>query len=213
MSTAIVHKPRILQINASIFGDNGQSSQLSHYLVQQIQAQQPAELTYRDLAAEPLPHLSAEAVQALITPAAERTMDQQAIVTIADLLINELKEADILVLSAPMYNFAVPSVVKAWMDYVARPGETFMFAEHGPVGLLDSQKVVYVVSTRGGLHQGKVSDSLTPFVNTFLNFLGLSDIRWIYAEGINMADYKDNALANAKATIDRYLVGSNPVDK
>ena len=205
MSTAIFQKPRILQINSSIFGSNGQSSQLSHYLVGQIQAKQTVELTYRDLAAEPLPHLSAETLQALTTAPTERNSDQQAIVTIADTLIRELKEADVVVLSAPMYNFAVPSVVKAWMDYVARAGVTFEYTATGPVGLLDNKKVVYVISSRGGIHQGKPTDSQTPFVNTFFNFLGLTDIRWVYAEGINMAGHKDEALAAAKSTIDGYL--------
>jgi FMN-dependent NADH-azoreductase len=196
---------RILHINSSIFGDNGQSSQLSHYLVEQIQAKQPSELTYRDLAAQPLPHLSAQTLQALMAAPAERTVDQQAIVAAADLLINELKDADILVLSAPMYNFGVPSVVKAWMDYVARAGVTFRYTDTGPVGLLDSKKVVYVVSARGGKHKGLASDGQTTFVNTFFNFLGLTDIRWVYAEGINMAGYKDDAIASAKSTIDAYI--------
>ncbi len=199
---------RILHINSSIFGDNGQSSQLSHYLVAQIQAKQPVELTYRDLAAQPLPHLSAQTLQALMAAPTERTVDQQAIVAAADLLINELKEADVLVLSAPMYNFGVPSVVKAWMDYIARAGVTFRYTDTGPVGLLDASKVVYVVSTRGGIHQGSASDSQTPFVNTFFNFLGLTDIRWVYAEGINMAGHKDEALAQAKSTIDNYLLNN-----
>ena len=199
---------RILHINSSIFGDNGQSSQLSHYLVAQIQAKQPVELTYRDLAAQPLPHLSAQTLQALMAAPTERTVDQQAIVAAADLLINELKEADVLVLSAPMYNFGLPSVVKAWMDYIARAGVTFRYTDTGPVGLLDASKVVYVVSTRGGVYQGSASDSQTPFVNTFFNFLGLTDIRWVYAEGINMAGHKDEALAQAKSTIDNYLLNN-----
>jgi FMN-dependent NADH-azoreductase len=194
----------VLQIDSSIFGDQGQSSQLTAYLVATLKRQQLTQVTYRNLAAEPLPHLTGATLVALSTDANERTPEQAATVAMADALIAELQAANTLVLAAPMYNFAVPSTLKAWMDYVARAGVTFRYTANGPEGLLTHKKA-YVVSTRGGLHQGKVSDSQTAFVNTFLNFIGITDVVWIYAEGINMGEFKAIAIDQAKAQINAVL--------
>ena len=194
----------VLQIDSSVFGEQGQSSQLTAHLVEALKRQQPTTLTYRNLAAEPLPHLTGATLVALGTEAAARTPEQTATVAMADELIAELQAANTLVLAAPMYNFAVPSTLKAWMDYVARAGVTFRYTANGPEGLLTHKKA-YVVTTRGGLHQGKASDSQTTFVNTFLNFIGITDVAWIYAEGINMGDRKATAIAEAKPQIDQLL--------
>ena len=193
---------RILQINASLFGEQGQSSQLNHYLVERLSADEHSVVVKRDLAAEPLPHLNVDTLMAIGASPEERSPEQAAAVAVADAVIAELKAADTLVLAAPMYNFNVPSTVKAWMDYIARAGVTFQYTANGPEGLLKG-KTAYVTSTRGGLHQGKPSDSQTAFVTTFLNFIGITDIHWVYAEGINMGEHKDVALAAAKVTIDQ----------
>ncbi|BCD96416.1 FMN-dependent NADH-azoreductase [Marinagarivorans cellulosilyticus] len=195
---------RILQINASLFGEQGQSSQLNAYLVERLSAHGHSVVTKRDLAAQPLPHLSGDTLAAIGTSPDARTSEQANSAALADAVIDELKAADVLVLAAPMYNFNVPSTVKAWMDYVARAGVTFQYTADGPQGLL-SGKTAYITATRGGIHRGKPSDTQTDFVTTFLNFIGITDIHWVYAEGINMGDHKETALASAKATIDQLV--------
>src|SRR5262245_47591807 len=125
----------ILQINASIQSANGESSKLADELVAQLN---PQSLIVRDLAREPVPHLDAERFGAFI--AKERSEEQEQVVRYSDSLIDELKRADAIVLALPMYNFGVPSQLKAWFDHVARAGVTFRYTEKGPVGLLTGKK-------------------------------------------------------------------------
>ncbi len=189
----------LLQINSSIFSTAGQSSQLANEFVAAWQAINPAaQVTLRDLANEPLPHLDAQRVTAFFTAAEARTAEQQILVAESDALINEIKQADIIVLGLPMYNFGIPSTLKAYFDQIARAGVTFRYTEHGPEGLLTDKKV-YVFATRGGLYAGTVLDSQTRYLRDFLNFLGIGDVEFIYAEGLNMSgDSKEKALASAK---------------
>lgn len=191
---------QVLRVDSSIFGSNGHSSQLSDHLIEKLKQDGPVNIVKRDLNAEPLPHLTLDIVNAIGTAENERDTQQREWAEKADQVIAEVKQADIIILTAPMYNFSVPSSVKAWMDYLARAGETFRYTEHGPEGLLTNKKV-FVVSSRGGLHFGKASDTQTDFVNTFLNFVGLSDIEWIYAEGLAMSDHKDQSITEAKQRI------------
>src|SRR5882762_8902755 len=145
----------LLQINASISSDNGQSSQLANQFVAAFHERHPeAKIVVRDVAAaEPVPHLNAERFGAFITKAEERSAAQHAVVAYSDTLINELKHADVIVLGLPMYNFGVPSQLKAYFDHVARVGATFKYTDKGPVGLLTGKKA-YVFAARGGLYVG-----------------------------------------------------------
>ncbi len=150
---------------------------------------------HRDLAAEPIPHFSAETIAEL----------GEGKATLADKLIEELQAADILVLAAPMYNFAIPSVLKAWFDHVARAGTTFKYTESGPVGLLENKKV-FVITTRGGVHKGQSTDSQSAYLETMLGFLGLNDVKTIYAEGLNLSGgMREQSIAKAEAEIDAYV--------
>jgi len=195
----------LLQINSSLFGDKGNSSLLSQEFVQNWKAQHPTgEIILRDFAKEDVPHLNAERVQALFTPADKRTAEQQAVVDYSDQLIAEIQSADAIVIGVPLYNFGVPSTLKAYFDHIARAGVTFKYTETGPVGLL-TDKPVYVIATRGGVHKGQPSDSQTQFLTTLLNFLGLKNLHFIYAEGLNMGALKDTALTQAKETIQQEI--------
>lgn len=190
----------LLQINSSLFGDNGNSSQLAQEFVQQWSAQHPGgEVILRDLAKEAVPHLDAARVQALFTPEAERTAEQQAVVAYSDQIIAEIQKADAIVIGVPLYNFGVPSTLKAYFDHIARAGVTFKYTETGPVGLLND-KPVYIIAARGGVHKGQVSDTQSQFLTNFLGFIGLKDVHFIYAEGLNMGQ-KDQAFAAAKTAI------------
>lgn len=191
---------KLLQINSSLFGENGNSSQLTKEFVTRWQAQNPTgEIITHDFSREQIPHLDANRVQALFSPAETRTAEQQAVIDYSDQLIAEVSAADVIVIGVPLYNFGVPSTLKAYFDHLARTGVTFKYTETGPVGLLKN-KPVYVIATRGGVHKGLPSDTQTQFLSNFLGFLGLTDVHFIYAEGLNM-NLKESAFSAAKNAI------------
>ena len=194
----------LLQINSSLFGNGGQSSQLAERFVAAWREANPGgTVIVRDLAREPVPHLTAERFAAFLAKPEERTAEQQAVAACSDGLIAELKRADVVVLGLPMYNFGVPSTLKAYFDHVARAGVTFRYTENGPVGML-SGKQAHVFAARGGLYAGTPRDSQTGYVRDFLRFVGIERVHFVYAEGLAMgAAHKDEALAAARAAIDR----------
>jgi FMN-dependent NADH-azoreductase len=195
----------LLQINASIHSDNGQSSQLANRFVAAFRASHPdARVVVRDVAAaEPVPHLNAERFGAFIIKPEQRSSAQHAVVAYSDALIDELKQADVIVIGLPMYNFGVPSQLKAYFDHIARAGITFAYSDKGPVGKLTGKKV-YVFAARGGQYSGTPLDTQTSYVRDFLAFLGMTDIEFIYAEGLAMsAESKQAALARAVEHIAR----------
>jgi FMN-dependent NADH-azoreductase len=195
----------LLQINASINDDNGQSSQLANQFVAAFRTRIPnAKIVLRNVAAaEPVPHLNAERFGAFITKAEERNAEQHAVVAYSDKLIDELKQADVIVLGLPMYNFGVPSQLKAYFDHVARAGVTFKYTDKGPVGQLTGKKV-YVFAARGGQYAGTPMDTQTSYVRDFLRFLGMADVEFVYAEGLAISPQsKEEALAKAVAEIAR----------
>ena len=193
----------LLQINSSLFGDNGNSSTLSNEFVQNWLAKHPdGKVVVRDLAKDAVPHLDAARVSAFFTPTESRSAEQQAFVDYSDTLINELSHADAVVIGVPLYNFGIPSTLKAYFDQLARAGVTFKYTETGPVGLL-ADKPVHIIAARGGFHVGKASDSQTGFLNTFLNFIGLQTIHYIYAEGLSLGDVKDKSLSHAREEIEQ----------
>jgi len=193
----------VLQINSSLFGETGQSSRLAAEFAAALAAATNAKLVVRDLAKDPVPHLTAERFAAFTTPAAERSLDQQRHVAESDALIEELRAADAVVLGLPMYNFGVPSTLNAYFDHLARAGVTFRYTADGPVGLLTGKRV-YVFATRGGRHAGTATDTQTAYVRQFLGFIGLRDVEFIYAEGLALGpEQRDQALAAAAARIDQ----------
>lgn len=192
----------LLQINASLFSGLGQSSQLADRFVAHWRSENAgAHVVVRDLAKDPVPHLTAERFQAFLAKADERTAAQAEHAAYSDTLIAELKAADVIVIGLPMYNFGVPSTLKAYIDHVARAGHTFRYTEKGPVGLLTGKKAV-VVATRGGKYAGTPLDTQTNYVRDFLRFLGIDDVEFVYAEGLALGEAaKDSALADAHVTL------------
>ena len=188
---------KILQVKSSLFSGNGQSNRLVDEFVALLDEQHPAaEIVERDLAANPVPHLDAARAAALFAKPAERTAEQHAIVAESDALIDELRRADVLVLGLPMYNFGVPSQLKAWFDHLARAGETFKYTDKGSVGLLTGKKA-YVFAARGGLYGDQ--DAQSQFVRQFLEFIGIADIEFVYAEGLAIgAESRDRSIAAAR---------------
>ena len=194
----------LLQINASLFSDQGQSSQLADQFVTELVRHHPdLQVTRRNLNSDPVPHLDGERFTAFITKAEERSAEQQAIVAYSDHLIAELKAADILVLGVPMYNFGIPSSLKAYFDHIARTGLTFRYTDKGAEGLLTGKKA-YIFAARGGKYVGTDLDSQTNYLKTFLGFVGITDIEFVYAEGLNMGEEtRNNALTRAREDASR----------
>lgn len=192
----------LLQINTSLFSEGGQSSQLADAFVAAWQQKHPdAQVVKRDLAAEPVPHLTAERFAAFLAKPEDRTPAQQAVVAYSDQLIDELRAADVIVLGLPMYNFGIPSMLKAYFDHIARAGVTFRYTAEGPVGLLTG-KTVYVFAARGGLYAGTPKDTATTYVRDFLAFIGITDVEFVYAEGLAIGEEsKTAALGKARAEL------------
>lgn len=192
----------LLQLNTSLFSQGGQSSQLADAFVAAWQQKHDdGRVVKRDLAAEPVPHLDAERFSAFLAKPEDRTPAQQTAVAYSDRLIAELRDADVIVIGLPMYNFGLPSMLKAYFDHVARAGVTFRYTEQGPVGLLTGKRV-YVFATRGGLYAGTARDTQTAYVRDFLGFLGMTEVEFVYAEGLGLGeDSKTAALGKAREVL------------
>lgn len=192
----------ILEITSSARGSASRSTQLAGEVVAHLKARFPdARVVTRDVAATPVPTLDAAALAALGTAPEARTPAQQAVVDTYDALIAELAGADVVVLGVPMYNFSVPTQLKSWFDAVARAGVTFRYGPNGVEGLLPEKKV-YAVLGRGGVHRGRVSDHQTPFLQTMLGFLGMTDVEFVFAEGLDMGpEAQASGMAEARAAI------------
>lgn len=192
----------LLQLNTSLFSGNGQSSRLADRFVADWKAGNPnGTVIARDLGADPVPHLTAQRFGAFLAKPDERNAQQQAVVDFSDALIEEIRQADIIVLGLPMYNFGIPSTLKAYFDHIARAGVTFRYTDNGPAGLLTGKKA-YVFAARGGIYAGTPLDTQTAYVRDFLRFIGIADVEFVYAEGLNMGeDSKQVALANAQAAV------------
>src|SRR5437773_2305212 len=183
----------ILQINSSARRDTSHSTRLATRLVERLrETALESKLTVRDLNSAPHPVLDEAALGALFTPADQRTQEQAARVALDDTLIAEIQAADIVVLGVPMYNFGVPASLKNWIDAISRAGVTFRYSQDGPEGLLKG-KTVYVALTRGGKYKNTPADTQMPYLRTVLNFLGLADLHFVYAEGLAMGSAADEA--------------------
>jgi FMN-dependent NADH-azoreductase len=196
----------ILQINSSARRDASHSTRLATRLVERLRETAPGStLTVRDLNAMPHPVLDEAALGALFTPAEQRTAEQAARVALDDALIAEIQAADVVVLGVPMYNFGVPAPLKNWIDAISRAGVTFRYTEKGPEGLLKDKKV-YVALTRGGQYRNTPSDTQVPYLKTVFTFLGMTDVQFVYAEGLAMGhDAERNGIASAHDQIEEAL--------
>ena len=203
----------ILQINSSARafanGQGSQSTRLANELVDTLRAGDPeATLTLRDLAANPHPALDETTLGALFTPADARTPEQHARVALDQALIDEVIAADVIVIGVPMINFGISSQLKNWIDAIAKAGVTFKYTASGPVGLIQGKKV-YAVLTRGGVYRDQPHDTQVPYLRQTLGFLGIKDIEFIYAEGLNMGpEAADKGIASAREHIARIADGA-----
>ncbi len=186
--------------------EGSQSTLLADAIVDRLRASNPgAKVTVRDLARTPHPALDDAALQALFTSADKQTPEQAARVAQDDVLIAEIGDADVVVLGVPMYNFGVPAQLKNWIDAVTRAKVTFRYTASGPEGLLKGKKI-YVVLTRGGRYRNTPADTQVPYLRIALGFIGLTDVEFVYAEGLAMgAEAANEAIAEARRQIDEAL--------
>ncbi|QGP80404.1 FMN-dependent NADH-azoreductase [Sphingobium sp. CAP-1] len=197
----------LLHINSSIHGEQGRSSQLAATFLTHWQSANPdGTVIFRDLAADPVPPLDLASFQAFTTAATDRTEAQRAIVDQSDGLIAQLCEADEVLLGLPMYNFSVSAQLKNYFDWIARVGVTFRYTDHGPEGLIPN-KPVHIMAARGGLYRQYGGDHQTPLVQDFFAMIGLTDLRFVYAEGLNISEELcADAMAEAQAEIAKLFV-------
>lgn len=181
---------KVLVLKSSILGNHSQTNQLSDYLTTQLTN---AHIIERDLATYPLPIYDSLAANAL-RMGENSTEQEQKLVALSDQLIEELKSVDTIVINAPMYNFNIPTQLKTYFDFIARAGITFRYGENGAEGLIKGKKAI-VLCAFGGIHKDTPTDLVTPYIKTFLAFIGITDVQFVYAEGIG---YGPEAVAKAQ---------------
>ena len=202
---------KLLHIDSSVLGTHSVSRQLTQNIAAQWQASHPATVVeYLDLAADAPSHLSAESLGFRLPPqTAGLTEAQQRENAISEALVTQFLAADVIVIGAPLYNFSIPSQLKAWIDRIAQAGRTFSYTDKGPVGLAGG-KTVIVASTRGGVYStsdaGRAMEHQESYLQTVFGFLGISDVRFVRAEGVAMGEtQKSEALSAAGVEIKRLV--------
>ncbi|WP_417692363.1 FMN-dependent NADH-azoreductase [Pseudomonas sp.] len=194
---------KLLHIDSSILGDNSASRQLSHDVVEAWKAAEAdVVVTYRDLAADAISHFSAQTLIAAGTSAELRDAAQKHETDLSASTMAEFLAADAVVIAAPMYNFTIPTQLKAWIDRIAVAGQTFRYTEAGPEGLCGGKKLV-IVSTSGGLHAGQPSGvAHEDYLKVMFGFLGITDIEFVRAEGLAYGDeMRSKVMSEAKLQI------------
>ncbi|MBT8766562.1 FMN-dependent NADH-azoreductase [Metapseudomonas boanensis] len=193
---------RILVIESSARQQGSVSRQLTQDFIARWQTAHPADdIQVRDLAIDQVPHLDADLLGGWMKPADQQSESEKAALALSNLLTEELLAADVLVMAAPMYNFAIPSTLKSWLDHVLRAGVTFKYTETGPQGLLTGKRA-YILTARGGIYAGSPVDHQEPYLRQAMSFIGIHDVTFIHAEGLNMgAEFQEKGLAAAKSQL------------
>lgn len=198
--------PTLLRVDSSLYSQQGAASQLTGRFTRLWLARHPGtHVIHRDLAAEPLPHLDARYLDALDCEAEHRSEEQRQLLARGDALLEEVRQAQVLVIGLPLYNFGIPSTLKAWFDYISRPGETFRYDESGPVGLLGGRRV-YALSSRGDLMDANRTDPQSDHVRDILTFLGMTDFHFVYADGLTIDEaHRARGMARAEREIEQLV--------
>ena len=192
----------VLVLKSSILADNSQSNKLADYAIEKLQGNN---IVVRDLAQNQLPQFDATAATAV--RGEPKTGEEKQLLALSDELVTELKTADVVVIGAPMYNLNIPTQLKAYFDFIARPRVTFQYTENGPQGLLKGKKAI-VLCTFGGLYDEK--NIVTQYMKAILGFVGITDVQFVYAQGIGYGtEAIEKAQASAKAEIDKIMMNLN----
>jgi len=194
----------ILHLISSPRGNESFSVKLANAIIVKIQDQYPGSSVEEvNLNEMNIPHLNTAHLRSFFTPQEQLTAEDQDAIRYSDAAISQLMAADIIVIGAPLYNFGIPSTLKAWIDHIARAGKTFRYDEQGPEGLVKGKKV-YVAMSSGavyseGLYQSY--DFVSPYLKAVLGFLGMTDLTLLRVEGVNIPGLKDEALDKAIESI------------
>lgn len=182
----------LLVVNSSPNFETSVSRKLSAEFESRWKAAFPdAQIKERDVVKNPIPQLDQETIGAFYTPDDQKSPEQKLAIALSDTLVDEVLEADTIVIGAPMHNFSITSGLKAYFDQIARVGRTFNYGENGPVGELGDKKIYVIVASGGKYSKGNPAEAmnmLEPVVNTILGFLGATDITFIYGEGTAMGE-------------------------
>ena len=196
----------ILHIDSSPLGEKSFSRKLTEKIVAALQAKHPdSKIITRDFGTNPLPHLSSTVLEAFFTPEDKRNAALAEAIKLSDQAVDEMIAADSIVIGSPMWNFGIPSSLKAWIDHITRAGRTFRYTSTGSEGLLDKSKKVIIGSARGGVYTQGAAASLDyqePYLKAALGFVGLTDISFVRAEGVAMGEV---AVKNAMQTAETQL--------
>ncbi|PWN71905.1 FMN-dependent NADH-azoreductase [Chryseobacterium phosphatilyticum] len=188
---------QVLHITSSPRGESSVSKKLGNAVVEKIRAKYPDSIfKKRDLANPLFPHLEEAQINAFFTPAENRTAEQSEFVKLSDTVIDELHEADIIIIEAPLYNFSITSTLKSWLDHIARAGHTFRYTENGPEGMVKNKKVYLVFSSGGVYSEGErqAYDFVVPYLKKTLGFMGMTNISVVRAEGMSVPVVQETAL-------------------
>ena len=193
----------VLQLDSSILGEASVSRQLTREVVEHLrESERDIEVVRRDLGKEPLSHLTPEILATRGTAAELLSELQNREAQLDEALIEELKSADLLVIGAPLYNFTVPTGLKAWIDRIAVAGKTFRYTEKGPEGLVKGKKAVIVATSGGSYADSPVEQMHVGYVKQVLNFIGITDIEVVRAPGLAVgAEVRSHSIAKAKGQI------------
>nr|WP_314741869.1 NAD(P)H-dependent oxidoreductase [uncultured Haemophilus sp.] len=187
----------VLVIKSSILAGNSQSSQLVDYFISKISAN----ITEHDFGANPLPYYDLDAATG--TRGEPKTDAQQKALELSNQLIGEVNNSDVLVFGVPMYNLGIPAQLKTYIDYLNRADVTFRYTENGPEGLIKGKKAI-VVLAHGGIYKYGPADLTKLYMQTVLNFIGITDVEFVYAEGFGYGpEAAEKAQQSAKAELDR----------
>ncbi|SFU33523.1 FMN-dependent NADH-azoreductase [Pustulibacterium marinum] len=197
----------ILKVTSSFRGEASASNQLSDAIVNQLKVKDAtATVIERDLVKEEVPHLDLNILMSFVTPEADRSEEQQNIVNQSDEFIKEVMAADAIVIGVPMYNFTIPSVLKSWLDQIARAGVTFKYTAEGAVGLVEGKEVYLAIATGGIYSEGPAAavDFTESYLKAVLGFMGMTNVTAFRAEGMNIPEFAEKAVPNALAKVEEY---------
>ncbi|WP_184549012.1 FMN-dependent NADH-azoreductase [Mucilaginibacter sp. FT3.2] len=196
---------KILHLISSPRGGASFSVKLGNAIVDKLEAANPGStVVVHDLTKTPFPHLEEVHINSFFTPIENHSPELTEAVKHSDAAIAQLKDADVIVIGAPMYNFSIHSTLKVWIDHIARVGQTFNYSEKGPEGLVKNKKVYLAISSGGVYSEGfmKAYDFTEQYLRALLGFLGMTDLKAIRVEGVNVPNLKDTALEKAVAGIE-----------
>lgn len=188
----------VLVLKSSISGNNSQTNQLVDYAVEKLQGNN---IIVRNLSQQPLPYF--DTVAAIAVRGEPKTIEEKQLLALSDELIEELKNAQTLIIGAPMYNLNIPTQLKSYFDFIARPSVTFQYTAKGPEGLLKGKKVI-VLCAFGGLYDEE--NLVTQYMKSILGFIGITDVQFVYAQGIGLgAEAIEKAQSSAKNKINELI--------